>query len=181
MAYILLNYCIVQNDVKVFVALLWWFIFAKNFGSMNKILLTCTLFFATAAIAQEAKPNPNAPVFKFQEELFDFGDIPEGPQVTHEFKFKNVGKEPLVLSNVKASCGCTTPSWPKEPVLPGKEAAVTATYNTQGRVGPFTKAISITSNASEATKVITIKGNVLSVEQEKSVPVKAPSLMAPKQ
>lgn len=137
---------------------------------------------ATFAQSQENKPNPNAPVFKFEEELFDFGDIPEGPQVTHEFKFKNVGKEPLVLSNVKASCGCTTPSWPKEPVLPGKEAAITATYNTQGRVGPFTKAITISSNASESNKILTIKGTVLSPEQEKSIPVKSPSLMmaAPK-
>lgn len=154
---------------------------------MNKFLLALTFFLATALVSQaqdkkaETKTNPNAPVFKFQEEIFDFGEIPEGPQVTHEFKFKNIGKEPLVLANVKASCGCTTPSWPKEPVLPGKESSVTATYNTQGRVGPFTKAISITSNASEAVKVISIKGTVLSPEQEKSVPVKAPALMmAPK-
>lgn len=146
---------------------------------MKKVLLSLFIisFAVVFAQTQENKPNPNAPMFKFEEEIFDFGDIPEGPQVTHEFKFKNIGKEPLVLSNVKASCGCTTPNWPKEPVLPGKEAAITATYNTQGRVGPFTKAITITSNASEPNKVLTIKGTVLSAEQEKSIPVKSPSMM----
>lgn len=153
--------------------------------TMNKVLLAVILLSESVVFSQsksntESKSNPNAPVFKFQEESFDFGEIPEGPQVTHEFKFTNIGKEPLVLANVRASCGCTTPSWPKEPVLPGKESAITATYNTQGRVGPFTKAINITSNASEPTKVIVIKGTVLSIEQEKSVPVKAPSLMSPK-
>lgn len=152
---------------------------------MNKIFLSIC-FSAIAAIgfaqekAAETQPNPNAPQFKFENELHDFGEIPEGPQATHEFKFKNIGKEPLVLSNVKASCGCTTPSWTKEPVLPGKEGSIAATYNTQGRPGPFSKAITITSNAGEATKVITIKGNVITAEQDKSLPVKSPSLLSPK-
>ncbi len=152
---------------------------------MNKSFLSiCFLAFASIGFTQdklaEVKPNPNAPQFKFENELHDFGEIPEGPQATHEFKFKNTGKEPLVLSNVKASCGCTTPSWTKEPVLPGKDGSVAATYNTQGRPGPFSKAITITSNAGEATKVITIKGNVITAEQDKSLPVKSPSLLAPK-
>lgn len=125
-------------------------------------------------------PNPNAPKLSFKEETFDFGAIPEGPQVTHEFKFKNEGKEPLVLTNVKASCGCTTPSWPKEPVLPGKEAVITATYNTQGRPGAFSKTITITSNASESNKIIFIKGEVVKAEQEKTIPVAEPSMLAPK-
>src|SRR5580698_10167170 len=77
---------------------------------------------AATGSKEAAAPNPNAPVMIFPEESFTFGEVPEGPQVTHEFKFTNTGKEPLVLSNVKASCGCTTPSWPKEPILPGKES-----------------------------------------------------------
>jgi hypothetical protein len=152
---------------------------------MKSIILSiCFGAIASIGFAQEktteAKPNPNAPQFKFENELFDFGEIAEGPQATHEFKFKNVGKEPLILSNVKASCGCTTPSWTKEPVLPGKDGSIAATYNTQGRPGPFSKAITITSNAGEATKVITIKGNVITAEQDKSLPVKSPSLLSPK-
>ncbi len=128
-----------------------------------------------------AATNPNAAKLKFTtEETYNFREIPEGPQVTHEFKFVNEGKEPLVLSNVRASCGCTTPSWPKEPVLPGKEAIILVTYNTQGRPGSFTKSITITSNADEPNKVIYIKGEVVKAEPEKSVPLEAPSLLSPK-
>ncbi len=125
-------------------------------------------------------PNPNSPKLNFKEETYSFSEVPEGPQVTHEFKFQNTGKEPLVLSNVKASCGCTTPSWPKEPILPGKEAAILVTYNTQGRPGPFTKSITITSNADTPNKVIYIKGEVVKPEPEKSVPMEQPSMLAPK-
>ena len=124
--------------------------------------------------------NPNAAKMNFKEESYNFSEIPEGPQVTHEFKFSNTGKEPLILSNVRASCGCTTPSWPKEPVLPGKDAVILVTYNTQGRPGAFTKTITITSNADEPSKVISIKGEVVKAEPEKSVPLEKPSLLSPK-
>ena len=127
-----------------------------------------------------AVDNPNAPTLIFGEETYSFGEIPEGPQVTHEFKFTNTGKEPLVLGNVRASCGCTTPSWPKEPILPGKDAAILVTYNTQGRVGAFTKSITITSNAASATKVIYIKGEVIKTDPAKSVPMEQPSMLSPK-
>ena len=131
--------------------------------------------------AQEKKEvNPNAPILNLKEENYVFGEVAEGPQVTHEFKFTNNGKEPLVLANVRASCGCTTPSWPKEPILPGKESTILVTYNTQGRPGPFTKSITITSNASEPNKVIYIKGEVVKAEPEKSVPLEQPSLLTPK-
>jgi hypothetical protein len=134
-----------------------------------------------ATVAAPPAANPNAATLKFNtEETYSFGEIPEGPQVTHEFKFTNVGKEPLVLTNVRASCGCTTPSWPKEPVLPGKDAIILVTYNTQGRPGPFNKSITITSNADEPNKVIYIKGEVVKAEPEKSVPLETPSLLAPK-
>lgn len=128
----------------------------------------------------EKAPNPNAAKLNFKEENYNFTEVPEGPQVTHEFKFTNTGKEPLILSNVKASCGCTTPSWPKEPILPGKDAAILVTYNTQGRPGAFNKSITITSNADEPNKVIYIKGEVVKAEPEKSVPLEQPSLLAPK-
>lgn len=94
----------------------------------------------------------------FKTPVHDFGNLQEGPAADHEFTFTNTGKEPIVISNVSASCGCTTPSYSKEPVLPGKTGIVKASYNTQGRVGPFTKSITISSNA--GTKVLTIKGEV---------------------
>lgn len=94
----------------------------------------------------------------FSKSVHDFGTIPEGPAAEVEFEFVNTGKEPIIISNVSASCGCTTPSYSKDPVLPGKKGTVKASYNTQGRVAPFTKTISITSNA--GVKVLTIRGEV---------------------
>lgn len=94
----------------------------------------------------------------FKENIHDFGTIQEGPGAEYEFEFTNTGKEPIIISNVSASCGCTTPSYSKDPVLPGKKGKIKALYNTQGRVAPFTKTISITSNA--GIKVLTIKGEV---------------------
>lgn len=149
---------------------------------MKRIVFALALLIGTAASAQETvKPaNPNAPKIKFQEESHDFGTVVEGPQATYEFRFKNEGKEPLVLSNVRASCGCTVPTWPKEPVLPGKESVITATYNTQGRPGKFTKTITIESNAEGGNKVVTITGEVIKPEADKSIPLAQPSMLSPK-
>ena len=91
-----------------------------------------------------------------------------------DFEFKNIGTEPIILSGVQASCGCTTPTWPKEPILPGKTAKVTATYNTQGRPGNFVKTITINSNV--GTKVVKITGNVEKAP-DASVPANNNSMM----
>jgi hypothetical protein len=128
----------------------------------------------------QSTANPNAATVDFPEETYNFGEVSEGPQVTHEFKFTNNGKEPLILSNVKASCGCTTPSWPKDPILPGKESSILVTYNTQGRPGNFTKSITITSNANTPSKVIYIKGTVEKVDPAKFEPIEQPSMLSPK-
>ncbi|MBP6455950.1 MAG: DUF1573 domain-containing protein [Chitinophagaceae bacterium] len=108
--------------------------------------------------APTTTPNEVDKKMKFNTEVHDFGTVPEGGSISYDFEFKNISSEPIVLSNVQASCGCTTPTWPKEPVLKGKSAKITATYNTQGRPGGFNKTITITSNA--GVKVVTIRGNV---------------------
>jgi len=99
---------------------------------------------------------------KFETDNHDFTKVTEGTLATHEFKFKNVGNQPVVISNVQASCGCTTPDWTKEPIAPGKAGFVKAVYNSNGRPGVFNKTITVTSNAKEATKVLSIKGDVIS-------------------
>jgi len=119
----------------------------------------CTLLFGMLLMAQ-AEANPNAAEFRFDNERHDFGEIDEGPKVTHEFSFTNVGKEPLIITNARASCGCTVPKWPKEPILPGQSSSIKVEYNTKGRPNSFNKAITITSNAQSRTKVIYIKGFV---------------------
>lgn len=110
--------------------------------------------------ATEVKANPNQPDFKFDKEVHDFGTVTEGVKATYDFKFTNTGKEPLIITSVNASCGCTTPEWPKEPIKPGATASIKAVYDSNGRPGAFTKSITVNSNAKTPTKILTIKGNV---------------------
>lgn len=111
--------------------------------------------FGMAAMAQQA-------VITFEKTEHDFGKINEADgRVTTVFEFKNEGMEPLILSNVRASCGCTTPKWTKEPIEPGQNGQITVTYNPNGRPGRFQKTITVTSNATEATKRLFIKGEVI--------------------
>ncbi|HTN47133.1 MAG TPA: DUF1573 domain-containing protein [Flavipsychrobacter sp.] len=125
---------------------------------MRNVLLALALLVGSVSVHAQAinnVPEPEkqktvkakAPKFKFVKQVHDFGTIPEGPSVTYIFEFKNVGNAPLVIEDASASCGCTTPEWTKEPVLPGKKGKVTVTYNTAGRGNqPFDKQIFVTSN-----------------------------------
>jgi hypothetical protein len=98
----------------------------------------------------------------FDTEMHDFGKIEEADgTVTFNFAFTNTGSLPLMIKQVHASCGCTSPSWSKEPVLPGNKGYVSATYNPSNRPGPFSKTINVVSNASTPNKVLTIKGEVI--------------------
>lgn len=99
-------------------------------------------------------------VLKFTNYAHDFGTVVEGKVASHEFEFANTGNAPIVISNVTASCGCTTPFWTREPVLPGKKGKITASFNSSGRPGAFNKSITVSSNASVAEVVLTIKGTV---------------------
>jgi hypothetical protein len=121
--------------------------------------------------------DPDAPEILFETETFDYGLIEVNSPGTCSFTFKNTGKKPLVLSNVKASCGCTTPQWPKEPILPGQQGEIHVKYNTQ-RAGKFSKTITINSNAKTATKIIKITGEVEALP-EIILPVKEEQPMVP--
>ncbi len=112
-----------------------------------------------AKVAAEKKADPNAPIFEFERKIVDYGAIEKGSDGIYDFKFKNVGKSPLIIANVKGSCGCTVPSAPKEPIMPGASGVIKVKYDTN-RVGPISKTITITSNASEPKKVIRVKGLV---------------------
>ena len=113
------------------------------------------LLFATTAFGQ-------TPVITFDKTTHDFGKINEADgRVTTVFEFRNEGMTPLVLSNVRASCGCTTPKWTREPIEPGAVGEITVTYNPSGRPGRFQKTITITSNATQPTTKLYIKGEVI--------------------
>lgn len=134
---------------------------------MKKILAGVTLLLCvglstgyaqtTAATAPAASTSKAA--LTFTADTYDFGSIPQGTPVSHVFSFKNTGTDPLILSAVNASCGCTTPEWPKEPIKPGGTATIKATYNAAA-MGVFTKTITVVSNANPNQKVLIIKGEV---------------------
>jgi hypothetical protein len=112
---------------------------------------------ATAVLGQAwAQPK-----FNFSKEIHDFGEVVEGKMASYDYEYVNTGNAPLIISNVQASCGCTTPFWTKEPVMPGKKGTIKASFNSAGRPGPFNKSVTVTSNAAEGTKMLTFKGVVL--------------------
>jgi len=115
----------------------------------------------TAPAQPSQADNPNAPVFKFESTSHDFGTVPEGPAAVFEYVFTNVGREPLIISDVVKSCGCTTPSWTKEPILPGKTGKIVASFDTKGRVGNFNKTLTVVSNAKQANFQLTFGGVVV--------------------
>ena len=123
---------------------------------MKKLFsFAATLLFAMLAMGQN-------PVITFDKTTHDFGKINEADgRVTTVFHFKNEGMAPLVLSNVRASCGCTTPKWTREPIEPGQTGEITVTYNPNGRPGRFQKTVTVTSNANEPTAKLYIKGEVI--------------------
>ncbi|MDA3852622.1 MAG: DUF1573 domain-containing protein [Bacteroidales bacterium] len=104
----------------------------------------------------------NAPQVNFEVKSHDFGEIKEadGP-ATYIFKFNNIGSEPLILKNVRASCGCTTPKWTKEPILPNGEGQLEVTYNPRNRPGSFRKTITVTTNTEPANVYLSITGKVI--------------------
>src|SRR5205814_2337716 len=109
--------------------------------------------------ANPVKADSQGPEIQFKEETWDFGDIPQGTPVTHAFEYSSSGKQPLIVSQATASCGCTTPTWTKEPVLPGKTGTVSATFNA-AREGSFIKTVTVLSNTGNPV-YLTIKGNVI--------------------
>lgn len=148
---------------------------------MKKVILSlgvalCLTLVGKAQESVTANPNPNAPDFKFETEVIDYGTIEHNANGEREFKFTNVGKEPLIITEAHGSCGCTVPTYSKEPVAPGASSVIKVKYATD-RVGQFEKTVTITSNAKTPSKVIKIKGNVLPDKNTGSVtaPVVAPA------
>ena len=116
----------------------------------------------------------------FIQEIIDLGTFMQydDPSSKCEFIFTNDGKEPLIISKAKGSCGCTVPEWPKEPILPGETGIIKVNYD-EKRVGQFNKSITITSNAENATQIIKIKGKILAAEKVETSPIKKQSNLAP--
>jgi len=124
-------------------------------------LLFVGIITLTATAQQKATTtiDPNAPAFEFESEVIDYGKIEYKANGVRTFKFKNVGKSPLIISRIQSSCGCTTPKKPDGPIMPGKTGEIDVKYATN-RVGGFSKTITVYSNATEKMKRLRIKGIV---------------------
>lgn len=143
----------------------------KSISILAMLLFSASFIFAQETPKPAAAVNPNAPDVSFTKTVHDYGTIFVGGDGNCEFEFTNTGKEPLILSSVKSSCGCTVPSWPREPILPGKKETIKVKYDT-GRVGPINKSVTVLSNAKTSPVVLRITGNVVKPPVENTVPEK---------
>ena len=143
------------------------------------LLLGVLVMMAGMAKAQDVKVSDNGPEIEFEKLVHDYGDVPYNGNGECEFRFTNTGNEPLIIQKPKSSCGCTVPSWPKEPILPGESEVINVTYRTT-KVGPINKTITVTSNAKEnSTVVLRIKGKVLEQVTEALPEKEMPSIGTP--
>jgi len=131
---------------------------------MKKVIFgILTIVFSLQLSAQdktEVNANPNAPVISFESNVVDYGEIARGSDGVRYFKFTNGGNEPLIISNVRSSCGCTIPEYQRTPIGPSEESQIKIKYDTK-RVGPFRKTITIHSNVEGGSVIVTVKGRVL--------------------
>ena len=134
---------------------------------MKKVvfLLGIVLLMAGVAKAQTTEVQ-NGPEISFEKVVHDYGNVPYNGNGECEFRFTNTGNEPLLVQKPKSSCGCTIPSWPKEPILPGESEVIKVTYKTN-RPGVINKTVTVTSNAMKnSTVVLRIKGTVMDQPSE---------------
>lgn len=127
----------------------------KNVIVLMALCLSAGLFAQDMAMANEA-----VGAFQFENKVLDYGTVAHNSNGERSFSFKNVGNAPIIISRVKGSCGCTVPSKPKGPIMPGETAVIGVKYDTK-REGAFSKTITVTSNASEESIILKIKGKVL--------------------
>jgi hypothetical protein len=125
---------------------------------MKKLIILCSVVFLFASVT--AFKVEEKAEFKFEKETHDFGKIPQGKPVSVEFKFTNTGNEPLIITNIESVCGCTVPKYTNTPILKGQSGTITVTYNAAA-LAPFSKGLTIRSNAKTPIKVIYIKGEVV--------------------
>ncbi len=158
---------------------------------MQKFILSLLVVFAlgTTSFAQEgavknetstelteATDKVGGPIMTLESDKIDYGTIDQHSEPLRVLKFTNTGTEPLIIKNARGSCGCTVPSWPKEPIMPGEEAELEVRYATN-RLGKINKTIKITTNEERDPIVIKVLGKVLAAEKDESVPASKPSIL----
>lgn len=143
-------------------------------------ILTLLAFAVTFAMAQNTAPAAKAQStavknttagasIQFEKETIDYGVIAQNSEPLRIFKFKNTGSEPLIIKNAQGSCGCTVPTYPTEPILPGETGEIKVRYATD-RIGKFSKTVTLTTNANPEQVKLTISGEVLEKKAPAGVP-----------
>ncbi|WP_179020890.1 DUF1573 domain-containing protein [Winogradskyella forsetii] len=127
------------------------------------ILLVLTLSFFNAAPTEFDKYDSKVAVIKFKTEVVDYGTIVQNSDGTRLFTFTNTGDAPLLITNVKTTCGCTVPTYSKAPILPGETGHLNIKYDTK-RLGAFTKTVTVMSNAEGGNKILKIKGTIVAAK-----------------
>ena len=129
-----------------------------------------------AVTLETAEEAQSGAAMVFEAETVDYGTIEQGSDPYRFFKFKNTGDEPLIITHAKGSCGCTVPTYPKEPIAPGEASEIKVRYDTN-RLGRFTKRVTLTTNAGDEKQMLTIKGEVVKkAEEPAGLPEKEGSL-----
>jgi hypothetical protein len=156
---------------------------------MKKLFLALTMMATTFGVFAQGEtvpaavaPDPNAPTMEFTKDAIDYGTIKQDADGNRVFTFKNTGSTPIVISEAHGSCGCTVPTYPKEPIMPGKTAEIKVHYDTH-RVGPFSKSVTVNSNAKNSPVVLKISGTVeapavapTATEPSSIIPTPAPAV-----
>ena len=148
------------------------------FFPMKKFLALFSMIALVVSFAS-AQAKVGGPTMVFDKTEIDYGTIQQNSDPLRKFKFKNTGAEPLVIKSAQGSCGCTVPSYKKEPIMPGESSDIEVRYATD-RIGAFTKTVTITTNEGDQPRVLTIKGNVLEKKTEAGTPLAQPGLASPK-
>lgn len=129
---------------------------------MKKYFVLVPLFLAAFGLfAQNATPKQNGPVITWEKSSHDFGDIMQGDKVEHTYVFTNTGNEPLIVTNVNVTCGCTTPKgWPKDPIQPGAKGEIIVAFNSAGKSGKVNKVVTVVSNSVGENNQVSFNTNI---------------------
>lgn len=130
---------------------------------MKRFIILFAAVTLAATVFGQAVEKPYGPIIAWEKATYDFGDMAQGDKVEHIFKFTNTGIEPLVITNVEVTCGCTLPkSWPRDPIMPGGKGEINVAFNSAGKIGKQNKVVTVVSNAANSEgKQLVFNANIL--------------------
>ena len=140
----------------------------KTISTLFAFILSLAYVGAQTTPGANTTTKPSGPHLEWESTVIDYGEIKKGSDPLRKAIFTNTGTEPLIIKSARGSCGCTVPTWPKEPIMPGERGVIEIRYDTQ-RIGPINKSVTVTTNESEQESRISLKGNI-SADEEQTLP-----------